>query len=289
MNPAADRERQLADEAVARAGIARRAAVSHELPRTSDTVGAVVVTFNDEAHVAGMLRTLLKEVAEIVVCDLGSRDRTLALVAERCPGVRRHQLPLEAGFAAAINEGARQLSHPFLLVLHGDTRLRPGALERLHGQLHAGGRRAACCGPRITAPDGTLELSAGFRPTVWRRWRAWWRTAVPRSRRARKRTPRLAYCAPPILAEVDWVSCAAALLRREAFDEVGGMDEGFFLAWADVDLGLRLKRAGWRTYCEPRARAIHLDRVEESGESRRRARRRFTRKHGLVARLRRAS
>jgi GT2 family glycosyltransferase len=286
---APDRERQLAEEAAARAGIERRAAVSHELPPTSKTVGAVVVTFNDEAHVTGMLRHLLKEVAEIVVCDLGSSDRTLALVAERCPGVRRHQLPLEAGFAAAINEGARLLGQPFLLILHGDARLRPGALERLHGQLHAGGRRAACCGPRITAPDGTVELSAGFRPTVWRRWRAWWRTAVPRSRRARKRPPRLAYGAPPILAEVDWVSCAAALLRREAFDDVHGMDEGFFLAWADVDLGLRLRRTGWRTYCEPRARAIHLDRVEESAESRRRARRRFARKHGLVARLRRAS
>ncbi len=289
MSRAPDRERQLADEAAARAGIERRAASVPQLPLTSETVGAVVVTFNDEAHVAGMLRVLLKEVAEVVVCDLGSRDRTLALVAERCPAVRRHQLPLEAGFAAAINEGARLLSQPFLLVLHGDARLRPGALERLHGQLHAGGWRAACCGPRITAPDGTVELSAGFRPTAWRRWRAWWHTAVPRSRRGRKRPPRLAYGAPSTLAEVDWVSCVAALLRREAFDEVGGMDEGFFLSRADVDLGLRLRRAGWRTFCEPRARAIHLDRLEESGESRRRARRRFARKHGLVARLRRAS
>jgi len=284
-----DRERQLADEAAAREGIERRAALAPQLPPTAETVGAVVVTFNDEAHVTGMLRTLSREVAEIVVCDLGSRDRTLALVAERCPAVRRHELPLEAGFAAAIDEGARLLTRPFLLVLHGDARLRPGALERLHGQLHAGGPRAACCGPRITAPDGTLELSAGFRPTPWRRWRSWWRAAVPRARRARKRTPRLAYCAPPTLAEVDWVSSAAALLRREAFDDVGGMDEGFFLTWADVDLGLRLRRAGWRIYCEPRARAIHLDRVEESHESRRRARRRFAHKHGLVGRLRRAS
>ena len=289
MSPESDRERRLAEEATVRDTIERRAAASPELPATREMVGAVVVTFNDEAHIGGMLRGLVKEVAEVVVCDLGSKDRTLALIAERCPTVRRHELPLEAGFAAATNEGARLLSQPYLLVLHGDARLRPGALERLHGQLHAGGRRAACCGPRITAPDGTLELSAGFRPTAWRRSRAWWHAAVPRARRGRKRPPRLAYGAPPTLSEVHWVSCAAALLRREAFDEVGGMDEGFFLAWADVDLGLRLRRAGWLTYCEPRARAIHLDRVEESAESRRRARRRFVRKHGLVARLRGAS
>jgi len=156
VSPEPDRERQLADEAAARAGIERRAAATRELPATTETVGAVVVTFNDEAHVTGMLQALLREVAEVVVCDLGSRDRTLTLVAERCPGVRRRELPLEAGFAAAINEGARELTQPYMLVLHGDARLRPGALERLHGQLHAGGRRAACCGPRITAPDGTL-------------------------------------------------------------------------------------------------------------------------------------
>lgn len=289
MSAPPDRERELADEAAAREGIELRAARRSELPPTRETVGAVVVTFNDAAHVAGMLRALRAEVAETVVCDLGSTDGTATLIAERCPWVRRRELPLEAGFAAAVNGGALQLTQPFLLLLHGDARLRPGALERLHGQLHAGGRRAACCGPRLTAPDGTVELSAGFRPTPWRRWRAWWRKTVPGTRRSAKRVPRLAYGAPPVLAEVDWVSTAAALLRREAFDEVGGMDEGFFLAGADVDLGLRLRRAGWRVYCEPRARAIHLDRVAESAQSRRRARRRFARKHGLFGRLRGAS
>ncbi len=280
-----DRERQLAEEAVARRGIDERAAARGELAPTLDTVGAVVVTFNDGRHIAATLRSLLTEVAAVVVCDLGSEDRTVRLVTERFPEVRLRRLPLEDGFAAAVNEGARLLEQPFLLILHGDARLRPGALGRLHGQLHAGGQRAACCGPRIAAPDGAVELSAGFTPTLWRRWRAWWRVALPRRPRGKKRTPRLAYGAPSILSEVHWVGCAVALVRREAFVEVGGMDEGFFLARSDVDLCLRLRRAGWRIFYEPRARAIHLDRVEESVESRRRARRRFAAKHGAVARL----
>jgi hypothetical protein len=280
-----DRERQLAEEAVARRCIDERAAALGELPSTLDTVGAVVVTFNDGRHITATLRALLAEVAAVVVCDLGSEDHTRRLVSERFPKVRLQRLALADGFAAAVNEGARLLEQPFLLVLHGDAHLRPGALGRLHGQLHAGGQRAALCGPRITAPDGAVELSAGFTPTLWRRWRAWWRVALPRRPRGKKRTPRLAYGAPSILSEVDWVGCAAALVRREAFVEVGGMDEGFFLAWSDVDLGLRLRRAGWRVFYEPRARAIHFDRVEESAESRRRARRRFAAKHGAVARL----
>jgi GT2 family glycosyltransferase len=287
--PPRDRERQLGEEAAARRVIDDRTAARRELPPTRDLVGAVVVTFNDERHIAATLRSLLKEVGATVVCDLSSTDGTMRLVTERFPEIRRRRLPLEAGFAAAVNEGARLLTQPLLLVLHGDARLRSGALDRLHGQLHAGGRRAACCGPRITGPDGTLELSAGFAPTLWRRWRAWWRVALPRASRGTKQTPRLAYGAPSALSEVHWVSCAAMLLRREAFDEVGGMDEAFFLAWSDVDLCLRLRRAGWRVFYEPRARAIHLDRVEESGESRRRARRRFAAKHGVVARVLRRS
>ena len=142
MSPAGDRERQLADEAAARAGVERRAAAFRELPPTSETVGAVVVTFNDAAHVTGMLRSLRKEVAEIVVCDLGSRDRTLALVAERCPGVRRHQLPLEAGFAAAVNEGARQRRHTVGLKPAESSKVPSGAVMR--GPQQAARRPPAC-------------------------------------------------------------------------------------------------------------------------------------------------
>jgi GT2 family glycosyltransferase len=289
VSPEYDRERQLADEAEARRGIAQRASALGELPSTRETVGVVVVTFNDEPHIALGLRSLAGQVGGIVVCDLGSRDRTTRVVWEQFPQARVHELPLAAGFTAAVNEGARLLDQPFLLVLHGDARLRPGALERLHGQLHAAGSRAACCGPRINAPDGALELSAGFAPTLWRRFRAWTHVVLPRAQRPRKRTPRLAYCAPSTLSEVHWVSSAAMLLRREAFEEVGGMDEAFFLAWSDVDLCLRLRRAGRQVFCEPRARAIHLDRVEESPASRHRARRRFTAKHGVVSRLLRRS
>ena len=95
----------------------------------------------------------------------------------------------------------------------------------------------------------------------------------------------MAYSAPPVRADVDWVSGAAMLLRREAFDGVGGMDGRYFLAYGDVDLCLRLRRAGWTVTYEPRARAIHLDRVDENPRSRRAARRRFERRYGVMGRL----
>lgn len=280
------REEQLGEEAEARRRLSARPAPP-ELPPTRETVGAVVVTFNDAAHVALTLRRLVPEVAGVVVVDLGSKDRTRATVAQRFPQVPVHELPLEAGFGAALNDGARELQQPYLLALHGDARLRAGALEQLYATLNDSRRRLACCGPRLVAPDGTVELSAGYRPSRVLELRAFWTQLVPRPRilGPRRRPKRVAYCAPPVRTDVDWVSGAAMLLRREAFDEVGGMDERFFLAYGDVDLCLRLRRAGWGVVYEPRARAIHLDRVAESGASRRAARRRYYRRHGLVGRL----
>ena len=190
-------------------------------------------------------------------------------------------MPLEAGFGAAVNAAAAELGQPFLLVLHGDARLREGALEQLYGEVHDPARKVACCAPRLVDPNGIPERSAGFAPTAWRRWRAFWdHITPPRSRilRPRRRPKRLARFAPTMRAEVDWVGAAAMLLRRDAFDEVGGMDEDFFLAHGDVDLGVRLRRAGWRVVYDPRARGIHLDRIAESAESRRAARRRYARK-----------
>lgn len=285
-----EREGRLGAEAEARRRLGGRPEPD-ELPPSRETVGAVVITFNDAAHIAPTIRGLLKEVAQVVVVDLGSKDETVAVVRRRFPGVEVRELSLEAGFGAALNAGAASLHEPFLLTLHGDARLRPGALEQLYATVNDSRQRVGCAGPRLVAPHGVVELSAGFKPTRAWRWRAAWSQLVPRWKllRPRRKPKRVAYFASPVRADVDWVSGAAALLRREAFDEVGGMDQRYFLAYGDVDLGLRLRRAGWTVTYEPRARAIHLDRVDENPRSRRAARRRFEREYGVMGRLFRRS
>lgn len=281
-----EREDQLGEEAEARRRLGERPA-AEPLPPSAETIGAVVVTFNDARHIAPTLRGLVATTAQVVVADLGSKDRTRETVAERFPAVRVVELPLEAGFGAAANEGARLLDQPLLLLQHGDARLRPGALEQLYESVSDSRRRVACCAPRLVAPHGVVELSAGFKPTrVWR-WRAAWSQLVPRSRllRPRRKPKRVAYFAPTVRTDVDWVSGAAMLVRRDAFAQVGGMDEDFFLLYGDVDFCLRLRRAGWTVTYEPRARAIHLDRVDENVRSQWAAKRRFERRYGLVGRL----
>jgi GT2 family glycosyltransferase len=285
-----EREGRLGAEAEARRRLGERREPD-ELPSPRKTVGAVVTTFNDAAHIAPTIRGLLKEVAQVVVVDLGSTDGTVGVVRRRFPGVEVRELSLEAGFGAALNAGAASLRQPFLLALHGDARLRPDALEQLYATVNDSRVCVGCAGPRLVAPHGVVELSAGFRPTRAWRWRAAWTQLMPRWKllRPRRKPKRVAYSAPPVRADVDWVSGAAMLLRREAFDEVGGMDGRYFLAYGDADLCLRLRRAGWTVTYEPRARAIHLDRVNENPRSRRAARRRFERTYGVLGRLFRRS
>jgi len=283
-------EDRLGEEAAARRRLGARPG-PEQLPPTQETVGAVVVTFNDAPHIAPVLRELTGQVAAVVVADLGSKDRTRETVTARFPSVRVVEVPLAAGFGAAANEGARLLDAPLLLLQHGDARLRAGALDQLYETISDSHRHVGCCGPRLVAPDGAVELSAGFRPTRPWRWRAAWTQLVPRPRvlRPRRKPKRVAYFAPSARTDVDWVSGAAMLVRREAFAQVGGMDEGYFLLYGDVDLCMRLRGAGWTVTYEPRARAIHLDRVAENVRSQWAARRRFDRRYGLVGRLLRRS
>ena len=170
--------------------------------------------------------------------------------------------------------------------MHGDARPRPEAIETLLATVAPPGRKVGCAGARIVSLGGELEPSSGFRPTRRGRVGAAALRRAPRLARPFVRRP--AAFAPTARCDVDWVSEVTLLARREAFDAVGGMDDGYFLAFLACDFGLRLREAGWRVVHEVRASTIHYDIVVESKESVRRARRRFAAAHGARHRRRSA-
>ena len=251
-------------------------------PGPRAVAGAVVVAFHDEGHIGVRLRRLMHEVAAVVVVDLSGDDAMRDLAAKQFPGLEVVSLPTEVGFYGAVNEGIRRLDQPFILAMHGDAQLRPRAVDELFSDIAAEQRHVAAAGARLVSVDGLAELSCGFRPTVLRALKAVLHQALLRFRTGKlARAPkRLAWFAPLVLTDVDWVAGAAMMVRRDAWEAVGGMDERYFLAWGDVDFCLRLRRAGWGVVYDPRARVIHMDRVDEASTSRRAARRRFRRAHG---------
>ncbi len=59
--------------------------------------------------------------------------------------------------------------------------------------------------------------------------------------------------------EVDWVSGACLMVRRDVLEEVGFLDEGFFMYWEDADLCFRIKQKGWKVFCVPQATVVHYE------------------------------
>ena len=152
----------------------------------------------------------------------------------------------------------RRAGHaPFLLLLNPDC-VAGSRLRRAGWSISPSSRpRAAIVGPRILNADGTIQGSARRFPGlehVHRRPELLADEDVSRKIRCRAGTP--GACRGHRTGRVDWVSGACMLVRRTAFDEVGGMDEGFFLYWEDADLCKRLtSAAGASIFFLPRSGA----------------------------------
>ena len=162
------------------------------------------------------------------------------------------------GFAAGINRAARRTTSPLLVVLNPDVELRAPIVPTLAACL-ASHPNAAIVGGLVREADGRVQASARRFPDLSTAFggRTSWLTRVlprnPLTRRNLSPTNLEAGC-----AEVDWVTGAFMMVRRDVFESLGGFDERFFMYWEDSDLCLRALKAGWKTMYEPRAEVIHF-------------------------------
>jgi GT2 family glycosyltransferase len=219
---------------------------------------AIVVYFRTPAQLsAGLdgLRTQTLPPERIVVVDNSSALDALderPASGEDWTWVRAER---NLGFGAACNLGARDTKGDYLLFLNADLVLREQACERLCAA-GEGDRRIGVIGPRIYGADGGVELSARRFPTVATGLLG--RSSVAtRLLTAVGRTPQGVSGALGSNARVDWVSGACMLVRREAFEQVGGFDESYWMYWEDADICRRLKARGWDTMLCTDAEARH--------------------------------
>ncbi len=195
-------------------------------------VGAVVVRYRGGEEVARCLASLLGHgggVPErIVLVDSGSGDGGAAALAGRFPAVRVVELGENRSFAHAANRGAREAGGGFVLLLNPDAEVETGALAPLVDHLERNPELTGVV-PLLVGPDGRPQ----------HRWQL---RRLPTERDlARGRPGRPAYPAPPRApGPVAQPAAAAWLLRREAWEALGGFDEAYAPAWwEDVDLCAR--------------------------------------------------
>jgi len=209
-------------------------------------VSVSIVNTNSRELLLGCLESLRDEDVEIVVLDNASEDGSVELVREGFPHVRVIAQRHRAGFGANHNTVIRATTGRFVYVANEDTTSEDWGFERMFAHLDRHSRVAAL-GPRLVYPDGRHQDSAWRFPTPTVSalgLLTLGRVGVKQSRGDRPRP-------------VDWVMGAAILLRREALDDVGLFDEGFFLYSEEVDLCLRLRRAGWEAQYFPEVTVVH--------------------------------
>lgn len=222
-----------------------------------DPVDVVVVTFTPGETLPRFLDSLAHATrcrTHVVLADNGSTDGVPE--AEAAAG-RAVLVPTggNLGYGTAANRGVAVGSARWVVVANPDIEWAPGALDEL---LAAGGRhpRGAAFGPLVQDPDGLLYPSARALPSLGRgighATLGWVWPGNPWTRAYRQESETVAE------RETGWLSGSCLLLRREAFEAVGGFDEGYFMFFEDLDLGERLAAAGWSSVYVPEARVTHV-------------------------------
>ncbi|HEU0044525.1 glycosyltransferase family 2 protein [Sphingomonas sp.] len=226
---------------------------------STDQVDIVTVNWNAGHQLAECVESVQHHdeqvVRRFIVVDNGSHDGS-ADFASDWPKLLIDRTQANLGFGRACNRGVALSDAPFILFLNPDTRLTEPAISRALAFLRsAAGRPYAVCGIKLIDETGHATQHCARFPTL--------ATFAGLTSGADKVAPGLA---PPLLMkdfdhlssrDVDHVQGAFYLVRREVFEQVGGFDEDFFVYLEDLDLSLRIARAGYKSYYLADTSAFH--------------------------------
>lgn len=224
------------------------------------TVSAVVVNWNTKDYLRECLHSLQEtaanELKEVIVVDNASSDGSAEMVAAEFPDAVLLRNDVNTAYAAANNQGAGAATGIYLLLLNPDTRLLDNAVTMLRRFLDAH-PDAAAVAPRLVNPDGGVQQSVRTFPGPVQ--------VLTEATGLRRLAPgsrvlggyRMGWWDQTGIREVDQPMTSCLLIRRHAWNELGGMDESFPLFFNDVDLCFRLKLRGGRVYFLPGAQVVH--------------------------------
>jgi GT2 family glycosyltransferase len=224
-------------------------------------VTVIIVSWNARSHLRNCLDSVHKSggsmIREVIVVDNASTDGSPEMVEENFSQVTLIRSKENLGFARANNLGMKCASAAYFGLINSDVIVHPGCFESLVAFLD-GHREVGLVGPKIFGSDGQLQRTCRRLPTLWNTF-------------CRSLALDNLFCRWPLfsgremrhwdqtsLAEVDVLNGCFWLARREAVDNVGGLDERFFFYAEDVDWCKRFRDAGWKVVFVPQATATHF-------------------------------
>jgi hypothetical protein len=212
----------------------------------------VIVAYNGAALLRTTLRSVLDHTHDItydlMVVDSASPEREIDQLADEFPTGRFIFLRSNRGYAVANNVGIGSSRGRYVALLNPDTMLHNDALSQMVQWLDQHPNVGAV-GPQLIQPNGQPQpYSYGAAPSPWYLGRRVW---------AHVRGGYLHRWHGDVAQDVDWVAGTCLVARRAALNQIRGLDERFFLYWEDVDLGIRLRQAGWRVVFLPTVSIMH--------------------------------
>jgi GT2 family glycosyltransferase len=209
-------------------------------------VAVLIVNYRGYANLdraLGSLVPFLSAEDRVVVVDQVSDRQAIAAIRQSHPRVEVVELDENVGFAAGINAAASRTREPWLLWLNPDATVESPIVRALETYLQSH-PNVGVVGPRVLNADGTVQGSARRfpDPTTAIAGRSTWLSAkFPNNVLTRRNLPARQAVDP---VAVDWLAGSCLMTRRDLFDELGGLDEQFFMYWEDADYCRRVWKAG---------------------------------------------
>ena len=237
------------------------------------TLEVVIVSFNTRQILKNCLKSLFENLSKenltaktrVTVVDNNSKDGTVAMLKEDFPGVKIIANKNNLGFAAANNQAITVSTAEYIFLLNSDTIVCPQSISKLLLEIGKS-KTTKVVGPKLLNVNGTLQQSFGFTPTFFKvaNWMLFfddlpfldsfirpYHASQSRWYQARH--------------EVDWVSGAALLFKRDIIKTAGLLDEKIFMYGEEVEWCYRVRRIGGKIVFSPSSEIIHLGGGSQKG------------------------
>jgi len=199
-----------------------------------------------------LAQTVKKIDTEIFVVDNGSTDGSVAAIREKFPRVRLVENQVNLGFARANNQAISLSSGEYLLLLNPDTKVKDEAIPPMLSFMNAHAKAGLVGGQLLNADESKQNSIANFPSLATELFnKSLLRWLFPEKFPGKERD----YPGP---VEVESVIGACMLVRRKTVEQVGLLDEGYFLFLEETDWCYRIKKAGWEIYHIPGAKLLHF-------------------------------